>query len=363
MTQRTDVLVIGAGQAGLAVGQFLARTELSLRIVDAGPRIGWVWRRRWDSLRLFTAAKHNDLPGMAFPGDRDAVPGKDQVADYLLSYAQRFDLPVECDTPVERLTAERGGPARYRAVAGGRDLWAEQVVVATGPTGTPRIPELAGGIDPAVTQVHAAEYRNPGQLPDGPVLVVGAGNSGAEIAVELARTREVWLAGREVGALPVKLAGLPYRLLNRFVTSDTRWGRSLARGNSGKGTPLVRLTEDDLTRAGVRRLPRVDTVDGGMPVAGGLRVEPAAIIWSTGYVRDFSWVDLPVLTDSGDPDHHRGVVRGEPGLYVLGLPFLHSFASSLLMGMERDAHHIAETVLRRHRSAGRRTPLSAGGGP
>ena len=351
MAHRTDVLIIGAGQAGLSVGQFLAREELSLRIVDAGPSIGWVWRRRWESLRLFTAAKHNDLPGMDFPGDRDAVPGKDQVADYLESYARRFDLPVECGTEVERLTAEAGGPARYRAVAGGRDLWADQVVVATGPTGTPRTPGLADRLDPAIAQVHAAEYRDPGQLPDGPVLVVGAGNSGAEIALELAGTRKVWLAGRDVGTLPVKLAGLPYRLMNRFITSDTALGRRMASENSGKGTPLVRLSEEDLTRAGVRRLPRVDSVDGGMPVAGGERLEPAAVVWSTGYVRDFSWIRLPVLTDSGDPDHHRGVVRGEPGLYVVGLPFLHSFASSLLMGMERDARHIAETVLSRHRSA------------
>lgn len=347
MIDRTDVLIIGGGQAGLAVGQFLRRAGVAPRIVDANPEVGWTWRRRWDSLRLFTEAKRNDLPGMRFPGRRSAVPGKDQTADYLVAYARRFGLDVECDTAVERLTAETGGPARYLAVAGGRELWADHVVVATGPTGNPRVPGIADLVDPGVFQVHAAEYRNPAQLPDGPALVVGAGNSGAEIAVELAATRPVWLAGRDVGTLPVRLGGLPYRLLDRFLTSDTPPGRSMARKNSGKGTPLVRLSPEDVTAAGVRRLPRVDDIADGMPVAAGTRLEPEAIIWATGYTRDYSWIKLPVLGDSGDPTHHRGVVSGEPGLYVIGLPFLHSFASSLLMGMNRDARHIARVVLGR----------------
>lgn len=347
MTERTDVLIIGGGQAGLAVGQFLRRAGVVPRILDANPEVGWVWRQRWDSLRLYTQAKRNDLPGMRFPGPRGAVPGKERMADYLVAYARRFGLDVECGTPVERLTAEAGGPARYLAVSGDRDIWADHVVVATGPTGTPRVPAIADLIDPGVFQVHAAEYRDPRQLPDGPALVVGAGNSGAEIAIELAATRPVWLAGRDVGALPVKLGGLPYRVLNKFLTSDTAWGRSMARKNSGKGTPLVRLTQEDITAAGVRRTSKVDEVDDGMPVADGARLEPAAIVWATGYTRDFSWIKLPVLDDTGDPAHHRGVVFGEPGLYVIGLPFLHSFASSLIMGMDRDAGHIARVVLDR----------------
>jgi len=342
---RVGTLVIGGSQAGVSVGHFLREAGDDFLVGDAGREVGRTWRRRWDSLKLFTAAKHNNLPGTRFPGDPDHIPVKDEMADYLVRYAA--DLPMLLGAEVEQLV--RDGD-RYVASLADRQIVADHVVVATGPTGTPRIPDVASDLAPEIVQTHADEYRNPGRLPDGPALVVGAGNSGAEIAIELAADRPVWLAGRDVGKFPFELGGLPYRIMNRLMTTDTKVGRNIAKKTAGSGTPLVRLKPEDVTAAGVKRIGRVTGAIGGRPSTDeGAVVEPVSIVWCTGYVRDYGWIKLPVFDDQGEPIHHRGVVRNEPGLYFLGLPYMYTMASSLIMGVTKDAEYTAKVIASRKR--------------
>lgn len=343
--ERVGVLVIGGGQAGVSVGHYLKKSNMDFVIVDHGEEIGRSWRSRWDSLRLFTAAKHNNLPGTRFPGDPEHIPGKNEMADYLAEYARRFDLPVRLGVEIDQLAREG---TRYVATAGDTQYVADQVVVATGPTGDPRVPAAASDLDPGITQVHSADYRNPTQLPDGPALVVGAGNSGAEIAIELAATRKVWLAGPDVGKFPFTLGGPLYKVMNRLMTRNTPWGRKIAGKTAGGGTPLVRLNAEDVTNAGVRRAGRLSgAVDGQPKLDDGTVVEPASIVWCTGFTQDYGWIKLPILDESGQPRHDRGVVADEPGLYFLGLPYLHTMASSLIMGVTVDAKHTAKVITSR----------------
>jgi len=339
---RVGTLVIGGGQAGVSIGYFLRRAGADFRIVDAATETGATWRSRWDSLKLFTEAKYNNLPGSRFPGDPEHIPGKDEMADYLRDYVRQFDLPVELGVEVSELSrTERD----YVAVVGDRQILADRVVVATGPTGHPRAPGFAQELGSTITQVHSADYRNPAQLPDGPALVVGAGNSGAEIAIELAADRQVWLAGPDVGKFPFRLGGLTYRLMNRLLTTHTPMGRKIAGRTSGGGTPLVRLRPEDVTAAGVRRVDRLAGVTDGQPKLGdGTVLEPASVVWATGYARNFNWIKLPIFGETGDPIHDRGVVKGEPGLYFLGLPYLYSMASSLIMGVTRDAAYTGKLI-------------------
>lgn len=340
--ERVDVLVIGGGQAGVSVGYYLKKSGVDFLIVDDGNEIGQSWRTRWNSLRLFTAAKHNNLPATRFPGDPEHIPGKDEMADYLVEYVRRFDLPVRLHVAVDELV--RDG-VRYVATAGEVQFVADQVVVATGPTGDPRVPVAASELDPGIRQVHSVDYREPAQLPGGQALVVGAGNSGAEIAIELAATREVWLAGPDVGTFPFELGSVPYKVLNRLMTRNTPWGRKIAAKTAGGGTPLVRLKPEDVTNAGVHRAGRLSGVVDGQPkLDDGTVLAPASVVWCTGFTRDYGWIKLPVFDESGEPRHHRGVVDGEPGLYFLGLPYLHTMASSLIMGVTVDAKHTAKVI-------------------
>jgi putative flavoprotein involved in K+ transport len=339
---RVRTLVIGGSQAGVSIGYFLQQAGDSFRIVDAGTEIGAPWRSRWDSLKLFTEAKYNNLPGTRFPGDPEHIPGKDEMADYLREYAARFDLPIELGVEVGELSRADG---TYVAVAGDRQILADRVVVATGPTGQPRVPGFAEDLAPAITQLHSADYRNPAQLPDGPALVVGAGNSGAEIAIELAAGRQVWLAGPDVGKFPFRLGSPVYRVMNRLLTTHTPMGRKIAGKTGGGGTPLVRLRPEDVIAAGVRRVDRLGGVVDGQPkLADGTVLEPASIVWATGYSRNYDWIKLPILGPTGDPVHDRGVVKGEPGLYFLGLPFMYSMASSLIMGVTQDAKYTGKVI-------------------
>ena len=353
--ERYDTVVIGAGQAGLAVGYYLVRQGRDFVILDAHARVGESWRRRWDSLRLFTPARLTRLPGLPFPGRGGDFPTKDELADYLESYAARFALPVQLGVRVDELT--RDGD-RYLLAAGVRRLEADHVVVATGAYATPRVPAFAGRLDPAITQLHAADYRRPGQLRDGPALVVGAGNSGAEIALELARGRPTWLAGRDPGHLPrlFAIGGLAFHLGSSaarglpLLTADTRPGRWLlrqARAYTG-GRPVVRVRPEDLAKAGVQRMPRVAGVGAGRPVLEDGRVlEVANVVWCTGFGRDFRWIGLPVCDAAGEPIHHRGVVGTEPGLYFAGLPFQSSVLSGDVAGAGPDARHVVAQLAAR----------------
>ena len=315
-----ETLVIGGGQAGLALGYQLSRRDLSYKIVDANPRVGDVWRNRWDSFRLFTPNRLNRLPGMRFPGYHWGFASKNEWADYLESYARKFDLQVETGVRVERLTREGN---RFVATSGDRRFEADNVVIAMSSWQRPRVPDFASELDPEIVQLHVAEYKNPDQLQAGDVLVVGAGNSGAEIAIELSRTHKVLLSGPSTGAIPFRPESVVARLLmpiigriifHRVLTIRTPIGKKVRPKMISSGEPLIRVKPKDLRRAGVERVPRVTGVHGGSPqLEDDSTVDVANVVWCTGFHPGFSWIDLPVLGPK-EPLHKRGIVESEPGL-------------------------------------------------
>jgi putative flavoprotein involved in K+ transport len=351
-TERYDLIVIGGGQAGLALGYWLSRHDIDFLILDAGARVGDSWRARWDSLSLFTPAKYSGLPGLAFPGDPYHLPVRDEVADYLEWYAQVFELPIRHNVRVSRVTRSGNG---FSIETGGVRFEAANVVVATGPFQTPRIPDVSKAIASDVTQLHSSAYRNPEQLPDGPALVVGAANSGAQIALELARSRPVTLAGRPVGSMRRRVLGRDvfdwlYLTMMR-PGADSFIGQRIKANVIGGTDALIGMTESDLAKAGVNRSGRVVAAIDGRPVlAGGTIIDVASIVWATGFRPDFTWVDAPVLGDDGFPLHNRGVTS-VPGLYFLGLRFQYRLNSSLIGGVGEDARFIANAVAARYGSA------------
>jgi putative flavoprotein involved in K+ transport len=369
--EHIETVIIGGGQAGLAVGHHLARRGRPFLILDANRRVGDAWRSRWDSLRLFTPARYNGLAGMPFPGPAHAFPTKDQVADYLEAYAARFQLPVQTGVRVDRLTRGDGG---FVVAAGDRHWEADNVVVAMSTFQVPRVPAFAADLGPDVVQLHAAGYRNPSQLQDGGVLVVGAGNSGAEIALEVAGRHPTWLAGKESGHVPFRIEGAPARFVfqpllfrvigHRVLTVDNPIGRRLRPRLLSHGAPLVRVKPKDLAAAGVRRVARVVGTRDGHPLLADQQVpEVANVIWCTGLAPDFSWINLPVFGENrSEPLHHRGVVASQPGLYFVGLSFLYAMSSGFLPGVDRDAGHIVQAILERAgRTPGRPSPTADNG--
>ena len=345
--ERFDTIVVGAGQTGLAVGYHLAERDVDFAIVGAERRIGDSWRQRWDSLRVFTSARYNGLPGMPFPAPPRHFPDKDEVADYLERYAERFDLPVRLDTRVDSLGWDG---ERYVLRAGGSTLEANNVVVATGAFQKARIPKIAARLSPEIHQLHSSQYRNPWALPDGSVLVVGVGNSGAQIALELARFRKVWLAGRETGHLPRRLLGRDvfdwvWPVMAR--TAPDSWLGRRMRERMRHGDLLIGIPSSAFTRAGVVRVGRLTEERGGQPVCGGAVIEPSVIIWCTGYESDQAWIDLSIRDAAGCVRHRRGIALDAPGLYFVGLRFQRRLTSSLIGGVGADAEYIAEQVARR----------------
>jgi len=350
--ERFDTIVIGAGQAGLSAGYHLQQRDIDFVIVDAADRIGDVWRNRWDSLRLFTPAKYSGLPGMPFPAPPMHLPDKDEVADYLERYAERFDLPVRSSTRAESLV--RDGDRWILRTSRGT-LQADNVVVATGPLQRPRVPEFAMHLSPDIHQLHSSDYHSPFDLPDGPVLVVGAGNSGAQIALELARHRKVWLAGRDTGHMPRRVLGRDlfdwlWPLMHRF-SLDTRIGRRIRRGAAEGGDSLIGIPERAITEGGVVRVARVESMRDGWPLCGDTLLRPRTVIWCTGFDSDYRWIDAPVFDERGRPRHARGVVADAPGLFFVGLRFQHRMTSSLVGGVKHDAEFIAGEVARRVEAA------------
>jgi putative flavoprotein involved in K+ transport len=348
-----EVVVVGAGQAGLAVGYQLARQGRHFVILDANPRVGDSWRKRWDSLRLFTPARYDGLPGWPFPAPGWSFPTRDEMADYLEAYAARFGLPVRGGVRADRLAREGG---RYVVSAGKHRFVADSVVVTSGTYGSPRIPAFAGELDPGIVQLHSSRYRNPSQLREGAVLVVGAGNSGADIGLEAARGHRTWLSGRDVGHIPVRIESWRGRLLGpllffvgtHVLSVRTRPGRKLRPRVLSHGGPLIRVKPEDIAAAGIERVPRVAGVRDGAPLLEDGRVlQVANVIWCTGFWQDLSWIDLPVLGDDGRPLQRRGVVEAEPGLYFVGQLFQSALTSSLVGGVGRDAEHVARQLAAR----------------
>ena len=350
--RHVGTVVIGGSQSGLAVGYYLKQRDQSFVILDEHHRIGDAWRKRWDSLRLFTPGRYDGLPGLPFPGSPSSYPTKDETADYLEAYARTFELPVRPGVKVERLS--KAG-SRFEVSWGEHTVSAENVVVATGAFNTPKTPGFARELDERVVQLHSKEYRNPSQIQTGAVLVVGAGNSGAEIAIELAPHHRTWLSGRDTGQEPARAGSQPDRLLTPLMwlvatrlTVRTALGRRLRDHfiDPPRGIPLGRVRRKDFAPAGVERVPRVTGVRDGFPVLENGRVlDVSNVIWCTGYAPDYDWIDLPLRTHRGLPIHDRGIVESCPGLYFVGLLFLYSLSSALLGGVGRDAGHIVQHIV------------------
>jgi putative flavoprotein involved in K+ transport len=342
VTPHLDVVVIGGGQAGLAIGYFLARRGRRFTILEAAAEPAAAWRERWDSLRLFTPVRRNSLPGQAFPGDPDSYPDRDQVVAYLEDYARRFELPVELDS---RVLAVRGADAGFEVELADRRYLAGQVVVATGPFQVPFVPPVASGLAPEVRQLHSTDYRRPAQLPDGPVVVVGGGNTGYQIAEELVRSREVHLAiGARQAPLPQRILGRDlFGYLERFGLMAKTVDSRLAQRLKDRET-LIGSSPRGARKQGIRLRKRVTGAHGDSLVfADGSRQQVSAVIWATGFLLDHSFVALPVFGADGRVEHCRGVTA-VPGLYFLGLPWLHTRGSALLGWVEDDASYIAGQI-------------------
>ena len=366
-TERIQTVVIGGGQAGLSVGYHLSRRGLPFAILDAGERIGDAWRERWNSLHLFTPARFDGLDGMPFPATGDAFPTKNEMADYLERYAAHFSLPVRNGVRVDGLRQEGDG---FVLTAAGRRFEARNVVVAMSHYQEPRVPSFASQLDADIVQLHSFDYRSPLQLRGGGVLIVGAGNSGADIAMEVSRTHRTWLSGRHPGHVPFRIEGfLGRRLLvrvvlrgifHRLLTVRTPMGRKVRPKVLTKGGPLIRVKPKDLDAAGVQRVARTRGVTNGFPVLddGQVLHNVSNVIWCTGYKPGFSWIDIPVLRGP-EPMHEGGQVPGVPGLYFVGLTFLYSLSSSMIHGVGRDAARIAAAVGERVRGLATGSPASA----
>jgi len=338
-----DVVVAGAGQAGLAIGHFLSRQNRRFMIFERADSIGAAWQTRWESLTLFTPRRYDSLPGLPFPGDPDGYPGRDEVIGYLQRYAEEFSLPVELDSEVRRLGAEDG---RFLVEVDGRTVTANNVVVATGPFQTPFIPELAARLDSDVVQMHSTGYRNPSDLPEGLVLVVGGGNTGFQIAKELSATRRVHLSvGSRQTALPQRILGRDLfwwltkaRILN--TTVETRLGQRLSTRETLIGSRPGELEG----RYGVGVKPRAVGASGRtITFSDNATLDVDAVVWATGYRPDYSWVELPVFDRDGRLRHRRGVTD-QPGLYFLGLTWQYTRGSALLGWVKDDAAFIAEQL-------------------
>jgi putative flavoprotein involved in K+ transport len=343
MAQHRDVVVVGAGQAGLAIGYFLAQQDRDFTILEATPEPAGAWRARWDSLRLFTPVRYDSLPGMAFPGDPNSYPGRDDVVAYLTEYARHFELPVELDSPVQSVRAEDGS---YVVELRDRAYQADQVVIATGPFQKPRVPEFARELAADVVQTHSDRYRKPDDIPDGQVLVVGGGNTGFQIAEELSGTREVHLS---IGS---RQTPLPQRILGRDLfwyleatglirkSTATRIGRRLA----GRDTLIGSTPRSLRQRHGVELHRRAIGAEGStVKFSDDTKLDAGAVIWATGYGSDYSWIDVPVLDAQGRVVHQRGATES-PGLYFLGMSWQHTRGSALLGWVKDDAEHLAQQI-------------------
>ena len=337
---RHDVVVVGGGQAGLAIGYFLARQGVDFVILDAADEPAAVWRRRWDSLTLFTSARYDSLPGLPFPGDPERYPTKDEVADYLIDYARRHELPVELDSAVRALHPAGGG---YLLELDDRTIRADQVVIATGPFQTPFVPPIAEGLGAEVHQLHSTEYRRPQDIPEGEVLVVGGGNTGYQIAEELAASHQVHISiGTAQKPLPQRILGrdLFWYLDKTGVirkSKNTRIGQRLQKNED----TLIGYKPKTLEDLGVVFHPRaLDAQGPTVTFTDHTELEARTVIWATGFRLDHTWVHVPVLDESGKVIEQRGVTQS-PGLYFIGLPWMHTRGSALLGFVGDDAEYLA----------------------
>jgi len=343
MTDHHDVVVVGGGQAGLAIGYLLAREGRQVTILEAAEAPASAWRTRWDSLRLFTPVRYDSLPGRPFPGHPDTYPGRDDVVAYLTDYAHDFELPVELDSTVRAVRRDDRG---YLVELDDRTYEADHVVVATGPFQVPRVPSVAERLDPDVVQFHSSAYRTPGDVPAGRVLVVGGGNTGFQIAEELSRTHAVHLSiGARQTPLPQRIAG---RDLFRYLEATGLMGKTtssrIGRRMQARETLIGSSPRAARRRHGIRLRGRTVDISGTeVTFRDGARLRPSTVIWATGFGLDHSWIDAPVFDANGQLVHERGVTAA-PGLYFLGLPWQHTRGSALLGWVKDDAEYLARQI-------------------
>jgi putative flavoprotein involved in K+ transport len=347
--RRIPTIVIGGGQAGLSVGYHLQRLAVPFVILDAQERVGGAWRNRWDSLRLFTPARFDGLDGKPFPAPSHAFPTKDEMADYLEAYSAEFALPVRSG---ERVTSLSMRNSAFIVETDDSRFEADNVVVAMSSWQIPRLPGFAEALRPEIKQLHSTDYRNPSQLQEGPVLVVGAGNSGAEIALDVAGSHKTMVAGPDTGQVPFRVEGRVGRLLvpvvrfmfHRVLTMSNPIARRKMPRMIASGERLVRTKPRDLAEAGIERMPRVVGVEDGWPMLeDGRLIHTANVIWCIEFEPGFNWIDLPVF-EAGRVKHDRGVVAEVPGLYFIGLKGLYSVSSAQVNGVGRDAQRVAKLI-------------------
>jgi putative flavoprotein involved in K+ transport len=343
ISEHREVVVIGGGQAGLAIGYLLAQQERSFTILEAADAPAAAWRGRWDSLRLFTPVRYDSLPGRAFPGHPDAYPGRDDVVDYLTAYARDFELPVELDSAVR---AGRAGAGGYLVELDDRTYEADQVVIATGPFQVPRVPAMAERLNPDIVQFHSSEYRGLQDAPTGSVLVVGGGNTGFQIAQELSGTHDVHLSiGSRQTPLPQRILG---RDLFRYLEATGLMGKTvtsrLGQRMQDRDALIGSSPRAARRRHGIALRGRAVEVSGAeVRFHDDSRLTPGAVIWATGFALDHSFVHPPVFAEDGRVVHDRGVTAA-PGLYFLGLPWQHTRGSALLGWVKDDAAHLATQI-------------------
>jgi putative flavoprotein involved in K+ transport len=340
-------IIIGAGQAGLAAGYYLRKAGDDFVIIDTVKDVGDSWRKRWDSLRLFTPSQYDHLPELPFPAKKGTMPSKDEMADYLKKYAEKFKLPLRLDEKVNHLSKTESG---FEIVTSKAILKCDRVIIATGTNPQPRIPGFAKDINESIHQIHSSQYFNPDSLPSGNVLVVGAGTSGVEIAIELAKSRHTFISGHPTFHIPdpvFRYAGRFYWwFISNILTVSTPIGRKAKESIVRGGGPLVNVSKEDLVTAGVERLPRVAGVENGQPkLEDGRIMHFSSIVWATGFRPDFSWIDMEITDKTtGWPITERGVSPKIKGLYFVGMLFQYGLTSGLVGGVGKDAAFIVKHI-------------------
>ncbi len=350
---REEIIIVGAGQAGLSMGYWLKRKPRSFLLLEAGPRLGESWRQRYDSLVLFTPRRHSALPGLVFPGDPEGRPTKDEMADYLQTYADHVALPIQMDTQVVDMQKHE---ETFLLQTTQGTYQARTVIVATGPFHQPRIPLFASALSPQVEQLHSASYHNSSEVSPGPVLVVGAGDSGAHIAAELAHAHQVSLAASHpLYFVPLTLLGKSLfwyldhlRLLE--VDNSTRLGKWL----KAQSEPVLGLElKQALRERQVQIRPRATSAQGNVvQFADGSQAQVRTVIWATGYRQDFSWIRISGLSDERGQPREQQRVSTTPGLFFLGFPWQPSRGSALVGWVGKDARRLAALLQTKERVLG-----------
>lgn len=347
-TEYSGIIIIGAGQAGLSVAYYLQKRKSHFLVLDANKNIGDSWRNRWDFLKLFTPAQYNRLPGYPFPAARGSFPSKDDMANYIVAYVNKFKLPVRTDMKVSSVRQTKKG---YEISTQREVFYCKQLVIATGANPVPKIPELSKKLHGNIFQLHSAYYRNEKDLAPGNVLVVGAGASGVQLAIELSKSRETFIAGNPTFHIPdfvFRYVGRLYWFFAKYiVTLHTPLGRKVKPKFLSGGGPLINVSVKDLEAAGVNRLPKLNAVENGIPVFENKANRTFSnVLWATGFKPDFSWIHINVFDKSGWPITDRGTCSAHEGLYFIGMPFQFGLSSTFVGGVGRDAKYIVKQLLR-----------------